>query len=291
MYNNLIPQNVVVGLDQITAMISRMFVACTLESNDTVYANRKHGPEYSSDVLKSFYKFYESLREQGSILEQPWIFPDVDGGVGNIMKNKVLLPAKLDRATISTTIRGTIYDMYLESNIDTPDISGCVIRISGNNGTGKSTLATLMVGLKSWMYELDDPHPEERKAVFDALSLDTDNAVYFDQGGNSSLNCIDAYKYYARKDVREMGFKNIQHLSPGQYAKYTCKNILNMTKPGTILIFDEPSAPMDKDGKETFWRKLDEVRKDHVTYIVSHEIPEWFKCDYEIGVSVKLKQD
>jgi ABC-type lipoprotein export system ATPase subunit len=237
---------------------------------------------YSSEnVLFAMFEFYTTFRKHGSLLGQPWTLP-VEAK--KIRTEDPVCPADFDSLACDIVSDGNTYLFSANSNIHSPNIFGSVIRISGTNGSGKSTLFGIIRDC-SWVVRTSRNYINS--VISKSLSLGDMPKIFCDQNRDNSFGPRIPEVLLSHNDVKARR----SHLSPGQHAKFICGKLMELAKPDTILMFDEPSAPMDKEGKEAFWRKLDEVRKEHITFIISHEIPEWFKCDYEIGVSVKLKQD
>jgi ABC-type lipoprotein export system ATPase subunit len=264
-----------VRIRQLNDTVTAIFRSCIIKTDENMY--NFIFDESRGDVFGGILTFYKNAYKRNTIFDMPWFTP--------VVSEKAyvapICPANFDHLLCVIESGGNKYHMNIDSNVHTPNVFGSVVRISGNNGAGKSTLFNILTDTESWLeYKL---HTLITDTITEGFSLSGLKRIHYNQKGDSSLD--GGVLTLLGKE------RGSYRLSPGQRAKFYCSTILMYSKPGTILMFDEPSAPMDKEGKETFWRKLEEVRKDHITFIISHEIPEWFKCDYEIVVRIKLKED
>lgn len=278
-YDSVIMQDIIKALRDIV-------YACINESRDHI--SLKITSTLSPSLWHNLIAFYKMNKIEGPLIFEPWILPALE----EKPYEPPVLPAELKHLTFKTESAGNTYTIDVNSNIDTPNIFGSVVRICGHNGSGKSSLAKVIYDpISSWL--VNGCSIPLRKTLVNRLSIPSDDmdVLYVDQHGSSSLNSVAAYEFMLSEKLAGTRTPSIHYLSQGQKAKLFCKDLLDLANSGTTLVFDEPTAPMDSEGKDQFWKHLDSIRKDHVTYVISHEIPEWFKCDYEIHVNIELEDE
>lgn len=158
--------------------------------------------------------------------------------------------------------------------------SGDYLVIQGKNGSGKTTLIKCLLGInsvKSGMIFLGDTDITAYKqwTKFGYVSQDFDNFNYefpltveellsfsaiTKKSGNNYLRLLD-----------EMGLldivnQNINSLSGGQLQRvFIVRAMLNEPE---VLILDEPTASIDKQNTEFFYRTVEELNKRGITIIL-----------------------
>lgn len=160
---------------------------------------------------------------------------------------------------------------------------GSVSALMGHNGSGKSTILKIVLGLvrpDSGVVRFaespvgDDPKFRNQigympqRAQFPAhLAVSEVFALLKDLRGNPTdldLELVDAF------DLRPEMSKRIQHLSGGTRQKVSaCLSV--MFKPD-LLILDEPTASLDPIAASVFKNKIRQLRDNGVTIVLSSHI-------------------
>jgi zinc transport system ATP-binding protein len=158
--------------------------------------------------------------------------------------------------------------------------SGDYIVVRGKNGTGKSTLIKCLLGInpvKNGMIFLDDIDINAFKhwTKFGYVSQNFDDFNYEfpltveELLKFSSIKKGTQHNYLKLLDqmgILEILNQNINSLSGGQLQRvFIVRAMLN--KP-EVLILDEPTASIDKQNTEFFYKTVDEFNKEGITIIL-----------------------
>lgn len=160
--------------------------------------------------------------------------------------------------------------------------------IIGKNGAGKSTLLKAILGEIPHEGEIvfRTKNKEEKKIkigyVPQKLDLENSPITVYDMVASYSSNCpVFLYKnkkiYEKIKEhLKDFGAemlidRKVNRLSGGEMQRVMLA-LAMMSKPD-LLILDEPISGIDKNGKEQFYKKIDELKKsnDMAIILVSHD--------------------
>jgi len=158
--------------------------------------------------------------------------------------------------------------------------SGDYLVIRGKNGTGKSTLIKCLLGInpvKNGMIFLDesDINGFKKWTKFGYVSQNFDDFNYefpltveelLDFSSSKKNPKHDFLKLLDQIGILDILNQNINSLSGGQLQRvFIVRAMLN--KP-EILILDEPTASIDKQNTEFFYKTVDEFNKQGITIIL-----------------------
>lgn len=157
--------------------------------------------------------------------------------------------------------------------------SGKIFCLYGTNGSGKSTflklLANCYVQGKRKVNQSPLSLPEMINFREQAVSYLPQEPIYIDQ-----LNAMDnlfvslkTVPMELRNWIDELGDKKSKHkkeeYSIGQLQKISIMRTLAANRP--ILLLDEPTNHLDQKAKETLIECIQQLRKEHIIIIASHD--------------------
>lgn len=179
---------------------------------------------------------------------------------------------------------------------------GSYTTIIGHNGSGKSTIAKLMIGLLE---------PSEGEILVDGLSLNLENlaairskiGIVFQNPDNQFIgatvrddiafglenHCVEQEKmediiYHFAEKVNMLRYLDSEpsHLSGGQKQRVAIAGVLAMNPD--VIIFDESTSMLDPQGKDEINRVIRELHADKQMTIISitHNIEEVAQSDHVI---------
>jgi zinc transport system ATP-binding protein len=161
--------------------------------------------------------------------------------------------------------------------------SGDYLVVNGKNGTGKSTFVKCLLGInaiKSGMIFFDEQDLNSFKGwtkigyvsqIFDDFNYEFPLTVHelmrFSSLKNKNEKKI--LEYLDHMGILEIGNQNINSLSGGQLQRvFIVRALLNDPE---VLIMDEPTAAIDKQNKEFFYKTVNELSEEGKTIIlISH---------------------
>lgn len=161
--------------------------------------------------------------------------------------------------------------------------------IKGSNGTGKTTLIDLIIGLYPQSYEGDIKYNE---VEISKLNLYKTREEYISYAGQKAIiikgDIYDNIKlnnnvsnYDVEKIMKSFNFDLNNHYdetrinstkdnkSGGEFQKIMLARTLLSKK--NILIFDEPLSFLDKESKKTFINKINELSNNTIIIIITHD--------------------
>ena len=160
--------------------------------------------------------------------------------------------------------------------------------IIGENGAGKSTLLKAILGevkhTGTILFKDKEASGSKIKIGYVPQKLDLENSpiTVYDMVASYSSNCpVFLYKnkkiYEKIKEhLKDFGAemlidRKVNRLSGGEMQRVMLA-LAMMSKPD-LLILDEPISGIDKNGKEQFYKKIDELKKsnDMAIILVSHD--------------------
>lgn len=177
------------------------------------------------------------------------------------------------------------YGETILENINLEIGEGEFIGVLGHNGTGKTTLMDILMGLKQVQGQIDilgeNPHHLDRKNKGKIVFLSQDVAIK----GNISIGQFlsfhsSFYPDYSKEDEEHLlkvfqlkRNMKVGALSTGQQKKVQIIASLS-TQPKLILI-DEITAVLDPETREIFFRELELVRvRNNASIILATNIAE-----------------
>lgn len=192
---------------------------------------------------------------------------------------------------------------YQDVNVYRKDLNlflqrGYIYLIKGKNGSGKSTLSGIM--LKIWndfkgTILFDDKNLKEfsREDITDQIGVCFQKTpIFHDTIRNNISLCenINVEKFISLlsfdKDLKEMG-RNLESelvdagsVSGGQAQKIGI--IRTICRKRSVYIFDEPTSNLDKTSKDEFYTIINELKKNSIVILFSHEIEADKHADFII---------
>lgn len=171
--------------------------------------------------------------------------------------------------------------------------TGQSIAITGRNGTGKSTLLMLLLGIHhptrgQTKYArdgefLDDPIIRSRTALvspylnlYDQLTGE-ENLVFFATLAGINLTGKEIDKLLTRVGLSGRGVDRVGAYSSGM--KQRLKYAAALLKDPAFLFLDEPSSNLDMDGKRLVHDLIEERRRESVVIIATNEEEEYALAD------------
>ncbi len=184
--------------------------------------------------------------------------------------------------------------------------AGKYISIIGHNGSGKSTIAKLLIGLlpyksgsiKAFNLELSRKSVREIRSHIGIVFQNPDNQfigstvrddIAFGlenrQVKHEDMDPI-IYEYASKVNMLDYLDKEPENLSGGQKQRVAIAGVLAM-KPD-IVIFDEATSMLDPKGKREIRETIEKMRKDNpnLTLIsITHDLEEAFASDEIIALN------
>lgn len=212
-------------------------------------------------------------------------FLDLKSKVTNIkLEAKKTLDLNLTKATRQTKVLvnannmnfGYASDKLLFNNISFEIKKGDKIGLLGKNGVGKTTLLKLIIGeipiseqmlktadnLQVQYFSQKRDELESDKTPFQVLGDGNDFVMLPDGSKRHVISYFESFLFH-RDDVN----RPLKTFSGGE--KSRLQLALNLTKPGDILIFDEPTNDLDLETIEILENKLSEFQGALI--IISHD--------------------
>ena len=178
--------------------------------------------------------------------------------------------------------------------------AGKYISIIGHNGSGKSTIAKLLLGLlevnagsiKAFGLDVNEKNIHEIRRKIGIVFQNPDNqfvgaTVRDDIAFGLENRCIphekmdDIINKFAKKVHMEKFLdKEPENLSGGQKQRVAIAGILAMNPD--VVVFDEATAMLDPKGKSEVRKTIEEMRKENpnLTIVsITHDIEEAFSSD------------
>ncbi len=166
------------------------------------------------------------------------------------------------------------------SNLSLKIDSGDYLVVNGKNGSGKSTLIKCLLGINKinsgmvYFDELDINNFKEWtkfgyvSQLFEDFNYEFPLTVH-ELLSFSSLNKANDKKILELLDhmgILEIGNQNINSLSGGQLQRvFIVRALLNSPE---VLIMDEPTASIDKQNREFFYKTVDRLNSEGKTIIL-----------------------
>lgn len=176
--------------------------------------------------------------------------------------------------------------------------AGEIVCIFGESGSGKSTLLKIIMGLYSIAsgeicYFIDDSRIENIDVVASCAYVPSDDFLF--DGTLAENICMSAPADFQRlhdvvtsANIGEFVYSHPQqfdyhiheggkNLSMGQRQRIAIARALY--KNASVLIFDEPTANLDHEAKQLFYRTLRNISDDTICIVVTHDQGMVNVCD------------
>jgi len=176
--------------------------------------------------------------------------------------------------------------------------SGDFLAIVGNNGSGKSTLIKCILGINKippkriMLDDIDITEFKNFKSIgyvpqkFDDFNYEfpiTVNEIlqvsrYNDITEDEKLELLD------KIGILELQNENINELSGGELQRvFIVRSLMNNPR---LLILDEPTAGVDKENVEGFYKTVNELNKEGITImLITHNMDE-SKANFTHSLSI-----
>ncbi len=205
------------------------------------------------------------------------------------------------------------YDEDLDRNKIFSDVNfklefGKIYGLSGKNGTGKSTLADLVIGLlkpQRGEINLDGKNIEQfSKSWTKSVAYLSQNYFLFNDSikNNITLHSKKDDKFYKERYDRAIKISNLMeeinkftdhdnmilkdsgsNLSGGQKQRIAIARLIY--KDSKVVILDEPTASLDQISSSLMMKMLQEIKKDKLILVISHSKEILDKCDKVLNIS------
>ena len=205
------------------------------------------------------------------------------------------------------------YDEDLDKNKIFSDVNfklefGNIYVLSGKNGTGKSTLADLVIGLlkpQRGEINLDGKNIEQfSKSWTKSVAYLSQNYFLFNDSikNNITLHSKKDDKFYKERYDRAIKISNLMeeinkftdhdnmilkdsgsNLSGGQKQRIAIARLIY--KDSKVVILDEPTASLDQISSTLMMKMLQEIKKDKLILVISHSKEILDKCDKVLSIS------
>ena len=203
----------------------------------------------------------------------------------------VIMPVSCDSIELKNVTFG--YDKTVIEDFTYTFTRGNVYYILGHNGQGKTTLLNLILGnyidsMKGKIFingqDITSLNMNRVKSTLIGYSEQDpflvsgsvkENLEIFKQDEDLTKHYADVFRLY--NPYKENGLKpdtpiNAQcnNLSGGEKQKISI--IRQLVSDPEVMIFDEPTANLEPDMKRVFSETIEEIRKDKIVIIVSHDV-------------------
>lgn len=192
------------------------------------------------------------------------------------------------------------------NNIVFNDISFSVststsLAVTGDNGTGKSTLLEIVAGIKKstsgkMIYECDgigiDLNKLQDNIGFSSpkinpygelTALENLQFVFKNTDDNSINNYIEQLKDILDKfDLYNDRNKQVKYLSSGM--KQRLRLIFAIVNDPHIIILDEPGSNLDVRGKDLIYNYIDTLKHQKIIIVATNQNEEARLCDVKINL-------
>ncbi|WP_270505662.1 ABC transporter ATP-binding protein [Paraclostridium sordellii] len=180
-------------------------------------------------------------------------------------------------------------DVKVFENLSIYIKSNEIVCMTGENGTGKSTLFNLLLGVlgeykgKILINEDIDIKLLKREELLKIIGYCPQKPIIFNDTIKNNISMdknldeyllreyIDSLKFMEDKEDNNLNMflENSNCLSQGQTQKLNIIRALSTEKP--ILLFDEPTASLDNNSKELFFELIRKLKKNKIILIISHD--------------------
>ena len=190
------------------------------------------------------------------------------------------------------------YEKKIINNFSYSFSCGKIYAISGKSGSGKSTLLSIIANLISYNGEIFYNNiniAEIKDYTFKYISFVFQTYQLFDKLTAFENVCLNHHlinkeilKYkvitlFEIFKVKECLYEKVSKLSGGQ--KQRIAIIKALIKDSKILLFDEPTSALDDNTSSIFFEYLNNIKKNKIIILVSHDIKLINKCDEIIDIN------
>ena len=186
-------------------------------------------------------------------------------------------------------------DSDIIKNLDYKFTKGNVYCICSANGTGKSTLIELILGLRipqegKILLNNKDIKKYNENTLFNLISYQSQTYSFPYQNlednifwGRDDISSSQAYEILKRFNIDINSFNekdNVENLSGGQKQKILLVHAL--LKPSFLLILDEPTSALDEKSVDQLLKLIDSIKEDKIIIIISHDYRIQQFSDYKV---------
>ncbi|HHX67250.1 MAG: ATP-binding cassette domain-containing protein [Miniphocaeibacter sp.] len=183
------------------------------------------------------------------------------------------------------------YDKKILNNVNLEINKGDFIGIIGANGAGKSTLLKIIIGqlkANSGKVKILENNSRDKSIGYlkqmnievgvsfpitplEIVTLNLYGQMGFMKISNKKIRSR-AFNALSMVDLKDKAYYNYNNMSGGEQQRVLIAK--ELVKNSKILIFDEPTAGIDKDSKELLFNILEHLNRKHniTIIIVTHEL-------------------
>lgn len=170
---------------------------------------------------------------------------------------------------------------------------GNIYWIKGENGAGKSTIISLIIGLYEDKYEgniyynnKDIKSLEMNDIRKNLTGIVEQTPILFEDTIMNNITFYNSYDFeLLNKYIKLVGLEKFLNSDKNKFDQIINENSTNISggekqklsilreliKNPSLLIFDEPTSSMDKDSKIEFYKYIQELKTERIIIIISHD--------------------
>ncbi len=172
---------------------------------------------------------------------------------------------------------------------------GNIYCIQGENGAGKTTLIDILIGLFIDEYEgkilyngIDIKDIDMNKQRYSNISVLEQNPYVLEGNAEENIYLTERHhenKYRDRILDKELGniYNNGNGISGGEKQKLGILRML--AKDSDVMVLDEPTSALDQESRKSVFELLQEIKKEKIIIIISHDKEVDQFADYIINLS------
>lgn len=163
---------------------------------------------------------------------------------------------------------------------------GKVYAVVGMNGSGKSTLLDIISGLKKptagHIYSNEQDIHQNKKPLLRYIGamgycVQTPDTAFFHKTVEEELNYSIKDDKKIEETVKQFNLQKMLSLSPFQLSggqKKVLQFALTVGQSPSLILLDEVTAGLDKNGQQLIHSELERNKKERITVMVTHNLEE-----------------
>jgi len=225
-------------------------------------------------------------------------------------KTESLLSTKNDVKTITINNLGLSFGKYnIFNDVSLQLEKGKIYGILGENGSGKTSLSRILLGLnKSYtgqvMFDTLDLKDLSREDIGQTLAYVDSKCILYNMSLLDNILLFDDQAQYRADHVFECAqtigidvdylklnqvidhkVSDMVELSSGQVQKVML--IRSILRDSSVLVLDEAFNYLDAESKKQFSKYIREIAQDKIVILVSHDLRDYRMCDQVLNIRDK----